>query len=121
MEVRVQGTDMDPSQYDPRDWTQVLRAQANLRETRNASHGTPILLCERRRASRARLRRPPQLPGYRALRRSCAFSIQPPKRSSNYRPFHPTDLKWCSAPREALTLRRSSHATSSPLSCRPLR
>ncbi|KAL3227628.1 hypothetical protein MRX96_024051 [Rhipicephalus microplus] len=40
MEVRVQGTDMDPSQYDPRDWTQVLRAQANLRETRNASHGT---------------------------------------------------------------------------------
>lgn len=40
MEVRVQGTDMDPSQYDPRDWTQVLRAQANLRETRNATHGT---------------------------------------------------------------------------------
>ncbi|KAH8031160.1 hypothetical protein HPB51_013526 [Rhipicephalus microplus] len=29
-----------PSQYDPRNWTQVLRAQANLRETRNASHGT---------------------------------------------------------------------------------
>ncbi|KAH8028954.1 hypothetical protein HPB51_020881 [Rhipicephalus microplus] len=40
MEVRVQGTDMDPSQYDPRDWTQVLRAPANLRETRNATHGT---------------------------------------------------------------------------------
>ncbi|KAL3189905.1 hypothetical protein MRX96_020247 [Rhipicephalus microplus] len=40
MEVRVQGTDKDPSQYDPRDWTQVLRVQANLRETRNASHGT---------------------------------------------------------------------------------
>ncbi|KAL3208049.1 hypothetical protein MRX96_039311 [Rhipicephalus microplus] len=40
MEVRVQGTDMDPSQCDPRDWTQVLRAQANLRETRNATHGT---------------------------------------------------------------------------------
>ncbi|KAH8035809.1 hypothetical protein HPB51_008636 [Rhipicephalus microplus] len=40
MEVRVQGTDMNSSQYDPRDWTQVLRAQANLRETRNASHGT---------------------------------------------------------------------------------
>ncbi|KAH8038483.1 hypothetical protein HPB51_001656 [Rhipicephalus microplus] len=38
MEVRVQGTDIDPSQYDPRDWTQVLRAQANLRETRNATH-----------------------------------------------------------------------------------
>ncbi|KAH8024033.1 hypothetical protein HPB51_020791 [Rhipicephalus microplus] len=31
---------MDPSQYDPRDWTQVLRVHANLRETRNASHGT---------------------------------------------------------------------------------
>ncbi|KAL3205065.1 hypothetical protein MRX96_011380 [Rhipicephalus microplus] len=38
MEIRVQGTNMDPSQYDPRDWTQVLRAQANLRETRNATH-----------------------------------------------------------------------------------
>ncbi|KAH8028096.1 hypothetical protein HPB51_013143 [Rhipicephalus microplus] len=40
MEVRVQSTDTDPSQYDPRDWTQVLRAQANVRETRNATHGT---------------------------------------------------------------------------------
>ncbi|KAH7983163.1 hypothetical protein HPB52_009699 [Rhipicephalus sanguineus] len=38
--VQVQGTDMDPSHYDPRDWTQVLRAQAKLRETRNATHGT---------------------------------------------------------------------------------
>ncbi|KAH8031162.1 hypothetical protein HPB51_013528 [Rhipicephalus microplus] len=40
MEVRVQGTDLDPSQYDRRDLTQVLRAQANLRKTRNATHGT---------------------------------------------------------------------------------
>ncbi|KAH8022687.1 hypothetical protein HPB51_001574 [Rhipicephalus microplus] len=44
MEVRVQGTDMDPSQYDPRDWTQVLRAQANLRkhETRPTSSSTQL-------------------------------------------------------------------------------
>ncbi|KAL3171883.1 hypothetical protein MRX96_013462 [Rhipicephalus microplus] len=68
------------------------RQTSGKHETR-ATVRTPILLCERRRASRARLRRPPQLPGYRALRRSCAFSIQPPKRSSNYRPFHPTDFK----------------------------
>ncbi|KAL1442278.1 hypothetical protein MTO96_046488 [Rhipicephalus appendiculatus] len=39
MEVQVQGTDIDPSQYDPRDWTQVLKAQANLRKTRKATHG----------------------------------------------------------------------------------
>ncbi|KAH7955855.1 hypothetical protein HPB52_004555 [Rhipicephalus sanguineus] len=38
--VQVQGMDMHPSHYDPRDWTQVLRAQAKLRETRNATHGT---------------------------------------------------------------------------------
>ncbi|KAH7936234.1 hypothetical protein HPB52_020401 [Rhipicephalus sanguineus] len=38
--VQVQGKDMDPSHYDPRDWTQVLRSQAKLRETRNATHGT---------------------------------------------------------------------------------
>ncbi|XP_075538145.1 uncharacterized protein LOC142572725 isoform X2 [Dermacentor variabilis] len=40
MEVHVQGTDMDPSQYDPRDWTQVLRTQANHRETRKATQGS---------------------------------------------------------------------------------
>ncbi|XP_054932215.2 uncharacterized protein [Dermacentor andersoni] len=40
MKVHVQDTNMDPSQYDPRDWTQVLRTQVNPRETRKATQGS---------------------------------------------------------------------------------
>ncbi|KAL1429321.1 hypothetical protein MTO96_016369 [Rhipicephalus appendiculatus] len=65
MEVQVDGTDMDPSQYDPRDWTQVLRAQANLRETRKVTHGTnadPSV-----RATPSQLRETPESAGTPAL------------------------------------------------------
>ncbi|KAL1437444.1 hypothetical protein MTO96_048932 [Rhipicephalus appendiculatus] len=68
MEVQVDGTDMDPSQYDPRDWTQVLRAQANLRETRKATHGTnadPSV-----RATPSQLRETPESAGTPALHSS---------------------------------------------------
>ncbi|KAL3223642.1 hypothetical protein MRX96_027229 [Rhipicephalus microplus] len=68
------------------------RQTSGKHETR-ATVRTPILLCERRRASRARLRRPPQLPGYRALRRSCAFSIQPPKKIKQLPPLPPDGFK----------------------------
>ncbi|KAH6922470.1 hypothetical protein HPB50_014414 [Hyalomma asiaticum] len=40
VEVHVHGTVMDPRHYDPRDWTQVLRAQANHLATRTASQTT---------------------------------------------------------------------------------
>ncbi|KAL1473854.1 hypothetical protein MTO96_038421 [Rhipicephalus appendiculatus] len=68
MEVQVDGTDMDPSQYDPRDWSQVLRAQANLRETRKATHGTnadPSV-----RATPSQLRATPESAGTPALHSS---------------------------------------------------
>ncbi|KAL1431378.1 hypothetical protein MTO96_014230 [Rhipicephalus appendiculatus] len=68
MEVQVDGTDMDPSQYDPRDWTQVLRAQANLRETRKATHGTNA--DHSVRATPSQLRETPESAGTPALHSS---------------------------------------------------
>ncbi|KAL3204193.1 hypothetical protein MRX96_041365 [Rhipicephalus microplus] len=40
MEVQVRGMAIGPDQQNPRDCTQVLRAQANLRQTRKTTHGT---------------------------------------------------------------------------------
>ncbi|KAL3225763.1 hypothetical protein MRX96_049122, partial [Rhipicephalus microplus] len=105
MEVRVQGTDMDPSQYDPRDWTQVLRVQANLRETRNASHGTNADPSVRETPSQSR--ETPQTattPGLQSSSTQLRVLHTTAQRSRDYRPFHPTDLRWCSAPRGGVDL-----------------
>ncbi|KAL3196539.1 hypothetical protein MRX96_053965 [Rhipicephalus microplus] len=79
---------MDPSQYDPRDWTQVLRAQANLRETRNATHGTNADRSVRETPSKSReTLQTATTPGLQSSSTQLRVLHTTAQRSSNYRPL----------------------------------
>ncbi|KAH7939036.1 hypothetical protein HPB52_005071 [Rhipicephalus sanguineus] len=120
--VQVQGTDMDLSHYDSRDWTQVLRAQAKLWETRNWTHGTNADPSVRESPSQSG--ETPQTattPGLHSSLTQLRVLHTTAQKIKQLPPLSPDGYKVVFRSQGGLDLTTLRPRTSSPLSWRPLR
>ncbi|KAL3188855.1 hypothetical protein MRX96_003014 [Rhipicephalus microplus] len=123
MEIQVQGTAIHPDQYDPRDWNPSTQSPGMpTGNTKNDPQYARRSFCARDAesvAGDARVR-----PSSRATELIAAAARSSYNCTKDQASITPSTRRissgWYSTPREALTLRRCSHATSLPLSWRPL-